>query len=631
MGTPTKQIYKFRGLNLRTNELTKTDGYATAVDNVELTKEGYLTKRRGYKEHSGEAGFIQFIDYIGLDPTDSLPNPADFVWRLIGVKADGLYGFNEGGGTLDGTWVKIVWGSAGTEPTFSEPTSWDEYEGVIYMTDPSGTNDLMKFDGVRYYRASMPKPDATAVFNAGVVETVYIKTIYEYTDWQGNLVLGEDLDLGPFSNPFTITYNNVTYDNGLFPEAHPQLTRSPTLARVAVSTHPTFGFRLVSPTAFIGGGGTINLIINAAAINNALAGDDLLSDIYDFTVRKGLPPKSKYLTVYNGLLVLGNFTEDSTLGFTRITVNTVNWSDLTTGGSVEVFPALNQQKIGKSTERITGLFGGSDNLVIFKDRNVFFLSGDIVSANYRIRDSLSEGIGCVAHQSIIKVEGGVMFLSEKGIYAARGGNTPTELSDIIEPLFTKFLPAGIQLSKAVAVLDRLNEKILLFIPSSTPSESIVVQYDYYFKEWFLYTGIDASGGFVIDRDVLKHSDGTKVFERHEAKNDVGVAISAAYSTTWMNLVGPSVKKKFTGFLAFSIDQSTWELSIAVQKNWKDVDINTTAIQFPSSSGSEDTSLPADQVNSMRFKLSNNVLDENILSNGYEYEYAYTQTRLKGDD
>jgi len=171
----------------------------------------------------------------------------------------------------------------------------------------------------------------------------------------------------------------------------------------------------------------------------------------------------------------------------------------------------------------------------------------------------------------------------------------------------------------------------MFIPSSTPSESVVVQYDYYFKEWFLYSGIDASGGFSMFQDNLVHTNGTKVFERHEARNDDGVAISATYSTTWMNLESPSVKKKFTSFLAFSLDQSTWTLTVVPQENWIDTDIQTSTIVFPSAVGSEDIGLPARQCHSLRLKLSNSVLDENILLNGYEYEYAYTQSKAKGND
>jgi hypothetical protein len=327
-------------------------------------------------------------------------------------------------------------------------------------------------------------------------------------------------------------------------------------------------------------------------------------------------------------MVLGNFKETFE-GATKQNVNTITWSDLSTGGSVEVFPSLNQQEVGKSINKITGIFGESDNLIVFKDRNVFYLSGDLVNGNYRLRDSLSEGIGCVSHQSIIKVEGGAVFLSEKGIYLAKDGYKPIEFSDIIEPLFTR--SNDLLFSKSVAVLDRLNEKMLLFIPSSTPADSIVVQYDYYHKWWFTYKQINASGGFTMYKDELVHTDGSKVFLRQEARNDDGEAISATYSTAWLNLKRPSVKKKFTSFLAFSINQSTWKLNVDVQRDWKPTTDTTGVIQFPSSVGSEDIGIPAKQCHSMRIILSNSVLDENMLINGYEYTFAETQTMYKGGD
>lgn len=645
MGNLTRQVHKIQGLNLRTNQLSKDDSFATEAENVELTAEGYLTKRKGFAEHSAEADFIQLMDYVGGTELYVDGQPIELLdqeIKLLGLKADGLYGYDtKVGGPTENTWVKVIWANGvAPEPTFSEPVSWAEFEGVIYMADPSGVNDLLKFDGTFYHRASLPKPIVNLGGVGGAATAVYVKVIYEYIDLQGNVIVGEDWNSdSTISTGFKVFFDDTAYLEGGFPQGYniggeiDPLTIMPTMI-VAISQNPTFGFVIADrfpmfPSAIIP-----NYTITSAEITTALADGDLLSDIYDYTIRKGLPPKAKYLDFYNGLMVLGNFKETYSINgageeLSQENANFIAWSDLSTGGSVEVFPSLNQQAVGKSDAVITGIFGESDNLIIFKNRNVFYLSGDLVNGNYRLRDSLSEGIGCVAHQSIIKVEGGAVFLSEKGIYMAKDGYKPIEFSDIIEPLFTR--STDLLFSKSVAVLDRLNERVFLFIPSSTPADSIVVQYDYYHKQWFTYKGFDASGGFTMSQDELVHTNGTKVFLRNDARNDDGVAISARYATSWFNLGKPSLKKKFTNFLAFSLDQSTWKLTVNVERDWQPTADTTAVIQFPSVVGSEDVSLPAKQCHSMRIILSNAELDENIMINGYNYEFAETQERFKGGD
>lgn len=637
MGNLTKQVHKIQGLNLRGSDLNKDDSFSTECENVELTQEGYLVKRRGYAELVVDQDNVDDIDYFDGDGIIQLIEvSAQFTLNntrtLFGIKPDGVYGWD----AILNVWRKFVYGGSDASPVFNEPTSFGEFNGILYLADPSGTNELFKVDtashiGPTFYRSGLPKPTINSITPSGVTfSNFFVRILFEHDDGPSNFIQGDYYESDALTAD-SLTINLDTLQGTGFlsnSDVVPQSIR----AKVFVSYTPTFGYtEAFNYVGTIGGFGintqnpNENIVITNALLSAALAGDTpLMSDTYDATVRKGLPPKSKYLTFYNGLMVLGDLSSVKASD-----ANLVNWSDLTTGGTVESFPSLNQQDFGKSDEAITGLFGDSDNLVVFKERNVFYLSGDLVNGNYRLRDSLSEGIGCIAHQSIIKVQGGAIFLSEKGIYIAKDGYKPIEFSDIIEPLFTR--STDLLFSKAVAVLDRLNEKILLFIPHTDPAESIVVQYDYYHNQWFILKGIQASGGFTMFKDELAHSDGTKVFVRHTARNDDGVAISASYSTAWMALGKPSVKKKFTKFLAFSIDQSDWKLSVRVERNWT-VSADTPAvIQFPYEVGSEDISLPASQCHSMRIILSNAELDENIMLNGYNYEFAETQDRFKGGD
>jgi len=358
-----------------------------------------------------------------------------------------------------------------------------------------------------------------------------------------------------------------------------------------------------------------------------------MTDIYDYTVAKRIPPLAKYLTIFGNQMILGNYIENDDTTYApadSLQLDTVRWSDLSTGGTVEAFPALNAEKVGKSDIQVTGLFGASDNLIIFKETNAFYLSGTLYNGNFRFRDSLSEGIGCIAHKSIQKIEGGAWFLSPRGLYMAKGGHKPIEFSDAIQPLFSR---TDLTLADATAILDSKYERVYCYIPSTVEGDDLVVVYDYYHKEWLTYSGIDASGGIVMADDVLYHSDGTSVFSRTpDVYNDDGCVITAKYATSWFNQQMPSVKKKYNRGLIFSIHQLDFDLSIETQKNWIETTIHTVNKKVESlNTGSMDFQLKSTQAKSLRFIFSNATLDEDIEINGYEYSWEQDQIEFKGND
>jgi hypothetical protein len=368
--------------------------------------------------------------------------------------------------------------------------------------------------------------------------------------------------------------------------------------------------------------------VSGAEVAAALDSGEPLSNILDITVTKALPPKGKFLELFNNQMVIGHLIRTITSS-DRVLVNQINWSDTSTGGTVENFPALNRDEIGKSTEDITGLFGESDNLQIFKRENVFYLSGTLFDLAYRVRDSLSEGIGCLAHQSIIKVEGGCFFLSDRGVYFSSGGAKPLEFSEIIEPLFED-QRGNLELEKAISVLDRLEENIYLFIPA-LDLEHIVLQYDFYHKQWFLYKGINATGGFVMHDDELYHSDGVKEFQRQNIYTDDTLPISWKYATSWLNEGSPSFTKKWTRVLLMSILSDSFPVSLKTQENWDDsTDItNIPTFTLGANEIDVDKSLIARSAKSLRFIIEGQTTTTPVKISGMEYDVENTQKAFKG--
>ena len=628
-----KKIQKFGGLDLRTHEFQKPETAATIAENVELNSEGYLVSRDGYQPLNDTAGCRQLIPYF---------NRQDNREELIGV-------FSEGLKRLDGTaWVDIpVQGSTDFVSTFTIPDRLDfvTTDGLLYMTDITGVLRPLKYDGESLYWMGLPVTRVQTTSSTGTApgNRVYLLTVYEYTDYQGNkytspfLFPFEDERVGT-GVAFTTTWYTINdFYTNLLGEEHGYFNGARNYKmKFYVSESLSFGYRLVAEEDFSPTDATVSTSISDSEITTALSEGEPLSNIKDISVPQSAPPIGRYIEMYNNQVVIGNYVEEDSLSPTEaLSTNTVDrsngiiWSDTSTGQNKESFPVLNFDEAGKGSNVITGLFGESDNLHIFKEDNLFYLSGTLFDLSYRIRDSLSEGIGCISYSSIVRVSNGCFFLSKKGIYFSSDGAKPTEFSDLIEPLFVKDT-TGLELDKAVSTLDRIKEKIYLFIPATDSDNSIVVQYDFYHGQWFLYKGMDASGGFSMFQDELYHNDGSELFLRGGARDD-NDSISCKYATKWLDEGVPSLKKKFTQWLLFNVFGESFPISVSSQINWSDASLNTEP--NPVMLGGEDTdvdgTLSATSAKSLRLIMEAEVLDVPLEINSLEYEVEVTQTRFKG--
>lgn len=348
-----------------------------------------------------------------------------------------------------------------------------------------------------------------------------------------------------------------------------------------------------------------------------------MEDEYDSTIIKGEPPKCKYITIYNNVMILANTSEE--VARYQEKESSFFWSDTGIGSSVETFPPLNADTVGISSEGpINGIFALDDNIVVGKERQIYYVNGSLILQNYRIRSALSNGIGCISFRSMIEVDGGVLYMSQKGLYLAYSGRKPVEISQLIEPLFSD---ASLDLTKAESINDRVREKLYIHIPHTT--DNIVLVYDYRYKEWFLHRGIDASGGFSMLINDMYHSDGSVIYIRNSSYSDNGSAIEAYYKTSWEHQGSPSLVKKWKKAVVISIGDFQWELNLKHQVDWVDQNV-TDYRRLIGPVMVDDYSLNMSQKYAMRLDFGNDQLDQGMLITGYEYEFENTQERPKGD-
>lgn len=352
-----------------------------------------------------------------------------------------------------------------------------------------------------------------------------------------------------------------------------------------------------------------------------------MDDICDTSVVRQLPPKAKYLSIHGDIMVAGNIISDLDVAYNELK-SSIKWSDSTgrPGSTVESFLPFNVQKIGKSDEgEVSGLFSNTDYVEIHLDKQIYYLTGDLINSAYRLKSALSAGIGAISNRSIEEISGSSLFMSSKGLYAGRYGTFPLEISDSIEPLFSD---SDLDLTSSVSTIDILGEKILIFIPSITGNHLVLV-YDMYFKEWFKYYGIDATSGIVMVGNQLYHHDGTSLHRSNLEFNDAGKAIDAYYSTAWLNVGEPTLDKKFISAFIASMNTEEREIYIKSQSDWEEVDETSEVLEYTKKEilGHE---LNITQTNSMRLLLGNNIKNQPLHISGIEVDIEMQQVSPKGE-
>ena len=307
--------------------------------------------------------------------------------------------------------------------------------------------------------------------------------------------------------------------------------------------------------------------------------------------------------------------------------------------------------------------------MVFKDKSIQAVTGDIAQDQFRV-DEISYGsIGCVAHHSIQRISGSLFFLSAKGVFAVNLEGV-SSVGERIEPEFTKF-DVGYTFQKATSAnwVDR--DKYLLFMSDESSdgssnkyanSDSVVYAYDYSRDAWLKWDNINAQGGFAstgstlyfhsrrLDSDSGNAEFPLAVFNNYGNLNDYNDhqnAVDFEYETHWETLGDPQIFKKFLRLKVFALssDVLDGEASLYTLTTEQEVNFRTPA---PISSFTMDFSggtsgygnggcgntpwgdspipelrgkLKSTKTRALKLKFSNNTQSEDVLISGYELEVS----------
>ncbi|KKN21162.1 hypothetical protein LCGC14_0928180 [marine sediment metagenome] len=212
---------------------------------------------------------------------------------------------------------------------------------------------------------------------------------------------------------------------------------------------------------------------------------------------------------------------------------------------------------------LTGVASHLGVLVIFKERSIHILYGDSPTSTDPdpfVLKPLVIGVGAVSHNSIQTVTGqegtDLLFASKDGIVSLKniqefGDFRPSLITEKIKPDFRGLSSSRLKLSSA-AFYPRKGQYYFAAAKSGSSENDIILKYTILNKAWSIVHSSNAHNILGVKRDtatedliVYSGDDDGYVWQLDDNSfNDDGVAFEASYSTPWLDMGRPSIKKSF---------------------------------------------------------------------------------------
>ena len=356
-----------------------------------------------------------------------------------------------------------------------------------------------------------------------------------------------------------------------------------------------------------------------------------------FKPQEELPLTVNFENCYDNQIFYGNFP-DGCISLTQYQQSLVSCDDkfLYFSGvglnfSIENNSPFDSFKVGsENLGNMTAVKGNETFLMASRERGTWYISGSLLTGNYRVQEYKSTEIGCSSPNAIIELSGSMMFPAPRGFYLAQQGAQMNELSDSIEPIFTEdYLGIDPDMSRVEAEIDLWREYIYFYVPSKNALESgIILAYSYYFNEWYKYSQLLPEGGIIVDKisRFLYICDGTDIYE--ETSDLSNASFSCKWLSNFHTMGDAGVEKKFVEMRAFTIGAEVdntvlirsyrnWDYSEASTDEEEEIDGIHIRRKFNSNRSYS---------MSMGFETE---VGNKILFNGYEFSFDADQIEMRG--
>lgn len=397
----------------------------------------------------------------------------------------------------------------------------------------------------------------------------------------------------------------------------------------------TIGSRLravisISSTANFGYNAELSIPINSSSttytvIRSLITNQNQvlsLFDYYDPTTSKLRPPRCKYICTYGDQLVCGNVVGVYNLfnNFVPYTNNDdiVMYSDISDGDMGENFSIANRQLIGKTFDgSITGVARYNNSVAVFKTRGVYAMDGVLAIGEYNLRKIPSNGIGCTSHKSILETDSFLAFQGQDGLYSFTG----YKIEKITTPLDNLF--ASIDNTKTRSAMYQDKDKWIFYVTNN--SSHYFVVYDFNFKRWYIWDGVNSSKGLYTDNsNIVKFLGSSALKLSTGTYTDNSVLFTAYFDSSWFDLKNPSLQKKANSVRLFTSNNTGAIYTITHWFDWNTSLPKTSAVQIPAGKNTVLAKLDIRTCQSWSVRISN-AENKDISISGIDYGIEPVQT------
>lgn len=184
--------------------------------------------------------------------------------------------------------------------------------------------------------------------------------------------------------------------------------------------------------------------VDVTSVTTPSAGYDLtclnlagnMGDFYDVTSVKDIFPRGGSAERQpDDLFSFGTYGDLATVA----NQNEVFFSDTTLGGAFEMVNGLSFIVVGDGDDGpVQCVCGNSDFMVVSRQRNNYYVSGNLPSGNYRVSRIVGTQMGSYSNETMISFEDKILLLNKQGIWAVYAGARCDEVSQNIRSFFDDF-------------------------------------------------------------------------------------------------------------------------------------------------------------------------------------------------
>lgn len=271
------------------------------------------------------------------------------------------------------------------------------------------------------------------------------------------------------------------------------------------------------------------------------------------------PPAASIIETFNNRIFLAGL-EDS---------NKIQYSKIRNEASPVEFNDTLVLNVNARGGAITGLSTMDDKLFIFKEKAIFFLSGNgpnnLGEQNDFIEPELiTDDVGCVIQNSIVQTPLGLMFKSQKGIYLVDRG------------LGVRYIGAPVEhfnhlTIKAASLIP--NKNLVIFL---TDAEALV--FDYYINKWVTFTNHIGISSTTLNSKYYYIRNNNEVYVESEGYTDAGSPILIKLETSWLSFSGIQGYQRVYRALILGEYKSKHKLNIKAAYNFKEAFVQDKNIE-----------------------------------------------------